>query len=122
MPDSQGRHNRAEMEAILRSGQGIVYKGQVITKMADLPTDADLAKGDPDKEAEVISSLQAEIDRLQVEKSRLTASESRAKPAESVPSDGTDQTNQGTKELKAESRDVSETDPHPQTQTRKATK
>ncbi len=87
MPDEQGRHRRAEMEAIIKAGGSINTRGQIITKIAELPTDAELARGDSAREVEVAGSLQEQMAELQ----RQMALLGQAKPPETAPKEeGTD--------------------------------
>lgn len=63
--------SRKEMEAVITGGGSIIYQGRHISRMDDLPKAADLAKGDPDKEAATMTDLQAQIAALQAEMAKL---------------------------------------------------
>lgn len=53
-----------EMRAILGRGESIMYNGQVISDPRFLPTEAQLAVGDPAAEDAAATHLQGQIDRL----------------------------------------------------------
>lgn len=55
--------SRAEMEAIIRGGGAIHHGGEIITSIADLPDDVDLAANEEDLEA-AAAALEAEEDAL----------------------------------------------------------
>lgn len=55
---------RADMEAIVRRNESVIYDGRVITSIGELPNDAELAKGDAVKEAEARASLRAQSDAI----------------------------------------------------------
>lgn len=56
---------RAEMEAVIAGGGSVMYRGQTINQVGLLPTQAELAKGDPEQEKVVTSELQAQVEALQ---------------------------------------------------------
>lgn len=62
-----GQLTRAEMERVIAEGGSVLHGGQHISQIKDLPTEADLAKGDPDKEQAAAGNLQAQIDALQAQ-------------------------------------------------------
>lgn len=62
---------RADMEAKIKAGESIIHNGMVISAIVDLPTDVELAAGDPAAEQETADSLDAEIARLQTLRTRL---------------------------------------------------
>lgn len=62
---------RGQMEQAIREGGSVLYGGQVITRIDHLPSEAELAKGDADKEAAAASDLQALIDALQAQLASL---------------------------------------------------
>lgn len=66
---------RKAMEQAISIGGSIAYKGRIIARVADLPTAAELAQGDPVAEAQAaqdvqqqIAALQAQLDALQAER------------------------------------------------------
>ncbi|MHC5541214.1 hypothetical protein ACYOEI_23580, partial [Singulisphaera rosea] len=65
------RRRRSEMEEIIRSGGSIMHEGQVITRVEDLPTDADLAEGDPELEASTLEDIDSQIAKLNAQRDRL---------------------------------------------------
>lgn len=68
--------NRAEMEQIIRSGGSVAYGNQILTTIAQLPSDAALAVGDPVKEQAAMADLQAQIAALQEQAATLSAAQS----------------------------------------------
>lgn len=64
---------RAEMEQVIREGGSVKHGGRIISRLEHLPSDADLAKGDPAKEAKAAGDLQAQIDQLQQQLAGLQA-------------------------------------------------
>jgi hypothetical protein len=61
-----GMRSRKEMEAIIASGASVMLpNGGVATRVEQLPTAWELAKGDPEKEAQFRAGLEAQIDQLQ---------------------------------------------------------
>lgn len=63
---------RQEMERIITEERGsVLVNGRIISKVSDLPSDADLAGNDPDRRAAVADSLQAQIAALQAQLATL---------------------------------------------------
>jgi hypothetical protein len=60
-----------EMKAVIAGGGSVLYKGQIIAKEGQLPTEAELAKGNPEQEAQAQASLQAQITQLQAQLHQL---------------------------------------------------
>lgn len=58
------RMTRPQMEQEIIQGRSVVYKGRTYTRVQDLPSEAELARGDPEQEAQVAAGLQAQIDAL----------------------------------------------------------
>lgn len=63
---------RNEMEAVITGGGSVIYNGQTISRLGDLPSAADLAKGDPEAEAAAANALQQQIADLQAQIAKLT--------------------------------------------------
>lgn len=63
--------NREEMEKVIRSGGSVLYQGSIISRIEALPSAAELAKGDPDKEAQAANDLQVQINQLQTQLAQL---------------------------------------------------
>lgn len=59
------------MEQVIRDGGSVLHGGQIITKIEHLPAEAQLAKGNPEQEAAVADSLQAQIASLQAQLATL---------------------------------------------------
>jgi hypothetical protein len=63
---------RARFEEAIRNG-GVVYysdangQNKIITSMEDIPSDAELAKGNPERESQALSSIKARMLQLQAE-------------------------------------------------------
>jgi len=65
--------SRADMEQIIREGGSVRHKGKVITRVQDLPTEADLSEGSPDRMAAALADIDAKIAELEAQKLRLQA-------------------------------------------------
>lgn len=64
--------NRKEMEAVIASGGSVLYGGRTIAHASQLPSEADLAKGDPEAETAAANALQQQIADLQAQVAKLT--------------------------------------------------
>jgi hypothetical protein len=53
--------SRTQMEAAIAEGGSVLHKGQVISHKDHLPSDADLAAGDPERERDVIHAMRQQI-------------------------------------------------------------
>jgi hypothetical protein len=62
---------RDEMAAVIAGGGSVLYEGRTIWRAQDLPSEADLAQGDPEKEAAASASLQEQIAQLQADLAKL---------------------------------------------------
>lgn len=62
---------RADLEQVIIQGGSVRYKGRIIKRVQDLPSDAELAGGDPQREATALADIDAQIARLQNERTRL---------------------------------------------------
>lgn len=72
---------RKEMEAVIASGGSVLWNGQTLWQAGQLPSAADLAAGDPAKEAAASADLHAQIAQLQADLAKLQP----AAPAEATP-------------------------------------
>lgn len=70
--------SRAEMERTIAQGGSVLYQGRIISRAQDLPSEADLARGDPDAEAQTQTRLEAQIAELQAQVQRLQGGERKA--------------------------------------------
>jgi len=66
-----GTLTRAEMEDVIRGGGSILWQGQIVAHIGQLPSEADLAAGDPALEAAARAALDAQILALTQAKARL---------------------------------------------------
>lgn len=76
---------RDEMEAVIKGGGSVLWQGHTLSRIQDLPSAADLAAGDPAKEAQATADLQAQITALQAQLAQLAPAPvkaSKKKPAE----------------------------------------
>lgn len=73
---------RSQMEQVIANGGSVLHGGKIITRVMDLPTDADLAVGDPNRETQIANDLQQQIDHLQAQMERLQAGKQKAAPSE----------------------------------------
>jgi len=78
---------RDEMEAVIKGGGSVLYQGRTLSSVAQLPSVAELAQGDPDKEAAATADLQAQIAQLQQQLATLQPSAPAAKSSKKKPTD-----------------------------------
>lgn len=64
--------SRAQMEDVIRNGGSVLHGGRIITRAEHLPTEADLAAGNPEQERVAAAALEAQIAALQAQYDRLT--------------------------------------------------
>lgn len=69
-----GTLSRNEMEQVINSGGSVLLGGRLYTRVADLPNDAQLAAGDPEREAAAATTLQQQIAQMQAQLEQLQAS------------------------------------------------
>ncbi len=64
---------RKDMERVIteEGGSVMLSNGQIVTRVQDLPSEADLAQGDPQREETTAARLQEQINRLQADLARL---------------------------------------------------
>ncbi len=56
--------NRKEMEEVIRSGQGVLLKGQVFTRVEELPAEVDLVEDDPEAKEQLTTDLEKQVAQL----------------------------------------------------------
>lgn len=66
-----GTLTRQDMEAVIKGGGSVLYKGQTLWQLSQLPTDADLAEGDPAAESAAAAALDQQIAHLTAQRDRL---------------------------------------------------
>jgi hypothetical protein len=76
--DERGKLTRHGMESAIRGNGSVLIRdakgaAKVVHRLEDLPSEADLAKGDAAREAHVRQALDDQIARLQAEKAKLDA-------------------------------------------------
>lgn len=71
---------RQQMEQAIKNGGSVLYGGRLITRTEHLPSDADLAEGNPEQEAAAAAALEAQIAALQAQRDRL----GRARPVRTI--------------------------------------
>jgi cell division protein FtsB len=71
--------SRDQMEAVIANGGSILYGGRLITRVEHLPSEADLAAGDPTAEAKAAEKLERQMAQLQEQMKKLQ--EQQATPA-----------------------------------------
>lgn len=59
--------SRAEMQAAIAAGGVVLHNGRIYNDPLDLPTEAELAKGDPAREKKAQDDIQAQIAALQAQ-------------------------------------------------------
>lgn len=67
---------RQEMEQVIRDGGSVLHGGRLYTKIATLPTEAQLAAGNPEQEAAAKANLQSQVEALQAQLADLASSQS----------------------------------------------
>jgi len=72
--DEKGNLTRAGMEHALNMGGSVMLDGKLIEHRDDLPTEAELAKGDERREAAVREALDAQIAQLMAQRQQLEGS------------------------------------------------
>lgn len=70
----EGYNQLRHMEEVIADERSVMHNGQILSSLEQLPSEADLAAGDPAKEAEAKANYQAEIERLQGELAKLQSS------------------------------------------------
>lgn len=80
--------SRREMEHVIRSGGSVLHAGTLYSRVEALPSEADLAKGDPAQEQAAAANLEAQIADLRAQLDRLQT----AAPAADVPLTSVDAT------------------------------
>jgi hypothetical protein len=63
--------SRADMERVIKDGGSVLHRGILHTRVETLPTEADLAEGDPAREQAAREALDAQIAALTAQRSRL---------------------------------------------------
>jgi hypothetical protein len=66
------KKTRDQLEEIIKRGESVIHNGEIITKIEDLPTEAELVLGNPALEKVTADVLDAQIARLQAERDKLT--------------------------------------------------
>lgn len=75
---------RAQMEQAIQDGGSVVVNGQILSRIDDLPSEADLAQGDAAKEQAARAALDQQIARLLSERAKLSQ-EAQPQEAQSQP-------------------------------------
>lgn len=90
---------RDEMRKVIQEGGSVLWQGHTLTRLEQLPSEAQLAQGDPEKEHAATESLQTQIAQLQAQLAQLQppaeptpAKASKKKPAPADPTDEGDDT------------------------------
>ena len=73
--DEKGNLTRAGMEHALNTGGSVMLDGRLIEHRDDLPTEAELARGDERREAAVREALDAQIAQLMAQRQQLEGGE-----------------------------------------------
>jgi hypothetical protein len=63
--------DRKAMEEVINQGGSVMHQGEIISKIEDLPTDTDLAIGDPTAESAQMRTIEQQIEALQADKARI---------------------------------------------------
>ena len=63
--------SRAEMEQAIQDGGSVLHGGRLYSRIEDLPSAADLARGNPEQEAAAAAALDSQIAALQAQRAQL---------------------------------------------------
>jgi hypothetical protein len=74
--------DRKVLEQAIREGGSVLIEGRIITRLEDLPSNMELAKGDEDRQAAILAQMEAD---LQAKQAELDALKAKLKPAASEP-------------------------------------
>lgn len=86
-----GTLTRTQMEAVIRGGGSVLHDGKLHTQLHTLPTEGDLAAGDPQRETQAANALQAQMADLQAQLDKLTAGQvAPVAPISSAPAEALD--------------------------------
>lgn len=66
-----GTLTREQMARVIEDGGSVLHGGRLITRLEHLPTEADLAKGNPEREAAAAAALDAQIAALMIQRDQL---------------------------------------------------
>ncbi len=72
----KGRIDRSSAEKIIKRGESVSFNGRVISHVDDLPTEAELAAGDEDRERQAEAHLRQR--RVAIDAEEATITQSRA--------------------------------------------
>lgn len=73
---------REDMEQVIRGGGSILHKGQHLTRIEHLPTEADLAEGDAAASQAALDGITAQRVALDEQERKLLASLNKGAPAD----------------------------------------
>ncbi len=59
------------MEAAIEEGGSVLYNGRIVASVDDLPSKAELARGDAEEEAAVAAEIDAQIAALEAQRAKL---------------------------------------------------
>lgn len=83
--DEKGDLTRAGMEHVLREGGSVLLDGRQIEHLDDLPTEADLARGDERRTAAVREQLDRQMAELAAQRARLDTPEGAIRQPSATP-------------------------------------
>jgi len=88
-PDRVRNHKltRHGMEYELSKGRSILYKGNTLTSIHQLPSEAELAEGDEQASADALKTLDAQQKIIDGQRAKLLASHKPAEPAKDAKPD-----------------------------------
>lgn len=72
---------REQMEQAIARGGSVLHQGRIISRVQDLPSAAELAEGDPERESATANSLQQQIADLQAQLAKLQEPKAAGKTA-----------------------------------------
>lgn len=78
--------SRNEMEQVIRGGGSVLHGGRIISRVQDLPNDADLAQGNPEQEQQLATALDIQIAALTQQRDRLGQGRQTSEQATTPPS------------------------------------
>jgi hypothetical protein len=68
---ADGKLTRAGMEQAIKDGGSVMYKGKILTSLDQLPSEADLAAGDSQRESQARENLLKQKDAIDKELAKI---------------------------------------------------
>lgn len=101
-----GTLTRNEMEQVIKSGGSVLYKDQILFHLSQLPSEADMAAGNPEQEAAARAALDAQIAALTAQRARLDLASQPVPPTPTPANDPAPDATQSEKDTKKRAADT----------------